>query len=727
MRKILALFLALLCIVPMIALPLSAAGATTETVYVRDLSKTTVDQDLIGSFYRSADGAERKIETADEIAYAFPAAQSGQPQVISVVEMGYEAAKSIHSSVDLYVYVYTPQKSTHYAKSINLCLNFDMQKVDGEGQSDDPNDWNETTYNPHSLQLAGVSSNGTVKKYRIADLDISANTFKGVRRYDISTLTYLSRSTNRKEIVNVEQSYVMRGEHSYGDYSTTTKGFDVLLIDDLRQTHFRYRNQQDENMLTQINSVYFAIPDDKVAEWGNLFSIKSSWYRERTTPIVVTNYEDLYNDFAPHIGKNLTQDGIKVDRSIFLADYTLQQNGANSYDYVWFYNEHANDSYFNHDADSTNILWWLFYNEVEELADANVQTADMISRFQKYCDDISKYLEDDESPRDHAIMENWNVVQSYEDAKAETGYDYGFVTETIKAENLLDGSLQGYEHKNGFHKFWADFVGKNYDEEDLQDIHSIQMLDANAVKELVVADKDDISKKYLIADNDIKSFVNFCVEANANDMTPVVMHFAVSDYFVSSPCGGWAATGTSAFVGYTRKFVFEWREVAKNECYIAKEDLFLDFTMIEMKFKKGTVFTTIPVNTQPMDIVSGTDPHPDQDLVTTRPSGNKNTDKIEDWFAGVRVWVLVVAIALVVIVVISLIAFVKNFLGDSLVKKAIIDDFLSERRDRRQHDYQSESDYWAHQYAMERDRQKYNAESRKAQRYVVKKKGKKDE
>ena len=177
MRKILALFLALLCIFPVLALPLSAAGTTGAKIYVRDLSKTTVDQDLIGSVYCSSSGSVTEIETKEDIAYTYPAASTGDPQVVSFIEAGYVSSKGKSSPFELYVYIYCPQKSQHYAKTIDLCVNYDMTFVEGEGETADPKEWQAKDYKTYELEfMKSQSSNGTVRKFRVKDLDIKSMT-----------------------------------------------------------------------------------------------------------------------------------------------------------------------------------------------------------------------------------------------------------------------------------------------------------------------------------------------------------------------------------------------------------------------------------------------------------------------------------------------------------------------------------------------------------------------
>lgn len=723
MRKFLALFLALLCIFPVLALPLSAAGTTGEKIYVRDLSQTTVDQDLIGSVYCSSSGSVTEIETKEDIAYTYPAASTGDPQVVSFIEAGYVSSKGKSSPFELYVYIYCPQKSQHYAKTIDLCVNYDMTFVEGEGETADPKEWQAKDYKTYELEfMKSQSSNGTVKKYRVKDLDIKSmtNYRLGVRKYDIVNVNCLCRDMKKVTSFSVGQSYTITGSMYEGDYQVETSAIDVLTINDIHQTHFRYANKANTNYMTQINSVYFSVSDEDIARWGDLCSIKSSYWRERTTPMVVTNDDELWNGLKDYIGQNVTKLSEQPEYSIYLSNYVINSGMTSfteSYNYEWSYNRHEDDKPKGSSTgyEDVNILWWLFYSEAEELADANVSTGDVLTRFQEYCDKIISNLQGDETPRDHEIMELNNLVMSYAKARAETGFKYGEQELTIYAKDTQDEYLQGYKYNSGFHKWWSELIGDdNYDTESLNGVHSIQLLDHKAVSALTTADKETISKQYLISEDEVVAFQKFCVEADNDNRTPVVLHFANSDYYVSEPFNG--SGGTAAFKGYTDSlFWVEYREVMGNRCYIAKEDIFLDFRMIQMDFLKNGAHTIIPVNQQPIDIVSGTEPHPDQGTVNLGGSGPSKGDKsaFSEWLAGVRKWVLIIALVVVIVVLIILFVIIKKFFTDNFVTRSIVGDYYDRKREQRQNEAERERAERDHRHAMELEREKQKSQKDK--------------
>ena len=723
MRKIIALFLALFCILPVLALPLFAAGTTGEKIYVRDLSQTTVDQDLIGSVYCTSEGKVTRIETKEDIAFSYPAASTGDPKVISFIEAGYVSSKGKSSPFELYVYIYTPQKSNHYPRSIDLCVNYDMTFIDDEGQSGDPNEWRAKSYGTYELELIyGQSSNGTVKKYRVKGLDTStmANYRLGVRKYDISNVNCLCRDTKKVATFEVGQSYIITGSMYEENYQVEVNALDVIHIDDIRQTHFRYANQSNTNYMTQINSVYFSIKNEDFARWGDLFSITSSFWRERTTPMVVTHDGNLWNDLCSYIGKNVDYLQEQLDYSVYLCDYRAisgEHGYLEDYDYFWSYNKNDSDKKIDESKtgyDDVNVLWWLFYCAVDDLEDANVSTQDILDRFQMYCDQILPLLSEDETPRDHYIMEFQNLVMSYAAAKAETGFDYGFEELTIYAEDTQDVYLHGYKYSSAFHKWWDSVIGKNHDDVSLNGIQSIQTLDHAAILALSTADKSTISKQYLVAEDEVQDFVRFCQKADQANETPVVLHFANSNYFVSSPYGDGSRKIVAVYTHTSDDWgnVFNAREIRTNSCYIAKEDIFLDFRMIEMGFEKNGIYTIIPVNQQPMDIISGTESHPDQGTigggVGSSPSSG-DSSPFSEWLVSVRKWVLIIAVFIVLILLVLLITFIKKFFTDNFVTRSIVGDYYDRKREQRQNEAERERAERDHRHAMELERQKQKA------------------
>ena len=99
-KRIFCFLLALISLLSVLILPLSAAGSVTTEL--RDFAKTKVDDDLIGSTYKKTSLSPGvKIENASDIVVTFPKEDGGEPSIIEVMEVGYSASKGAYSAITL--------------------------------------------------------------------------------------------------------------------------------------------------------------------------------------------------------------------------------------------------------------------------------------------------------------------------------------------------------------------------------------------------------------------------------------------------------------------------------------------------------------------------------------------------------------------------------------------------------------------------------------------------
>ena len=599
-KRILCLFLAVLSLVSVVALPLSAAGVTPQQTEIVDFSKTTVEDDLIGSTFTSALGISQKIEDADDIKRLYPKTLIGEPHIISVVESGYDTAQGSASNVSLYVYVYDPTASCvieSEGNSITLANSYNFRPVDGEAETNDATKWEAKGYKTYSLSYVSISEDKTVIKYHVDGFDFKNNVFSGVRRYDISRIDLVDVQPSQGaelKAYTVGEATICTGSVADGNYKTSTTGFDVLEISDIRQTHFLYNNLSREHYQTEIHSVYFSIPNEYVEKYkSNLYYITYSARRERSTPMVVTRDQELYHQLLEYQGRS-----VDVANPPELSVGYYERKGERDwawYEWGWAYNQLSYKKPADVIVNSSDILYWIFAQKTEtgewasSLDDTYVKTEDVLALYNAF--KKANYT-------DHlTLMEN-GLVQDYDVAYKETGYTYGFFTEKIYATDPQD-TLKGYTYSNGFHKFFSDLFGIEHDEIDLSQTDSIQLLASADVLKLDKLTDAEISKQYLVAEQEVSDFKAFCKSANSSGETVIVMHFANSLYF-SRNCvveSDWAL-GT--------------RGQTSGLAYVAVEDMFLNFTLIEMAFGDATAYTVIPLVTQPIDVMPGPEDPPEK-------------------------------------------------------------------------------------------------------------------
>ncbi len=590
-RKLLSLFLVLACLLPCMILPLSAAGSTG----LKDFSTTTVDADLIGTKYKNKLGAETRIKDAEDINELFPAKSGGEASILEVMEMGYSSTAGSGSSITLYVWVYIPDTTLNVDSEYNMITLADKYDTDplDEGKTQTADRWTAEEYNRYTIDHVGTSSGGTVHKFAVKGFNAAGCIYSGQRRYNISRLDLHYAGEAEARNYTHGRTYICTGTHTDGTYKAAVDGLDVIQITDLYQTTFRYNNLEDEGEIqraTQINSVYFSIPKEYEEKYDQLFSIRYDCFRYRSTPMIVTVDEDLVNDYI-----NYASGTADMDSAIYGVTDMNSKWGVTTAYYDYSFNATSTDSLknsavemvANSDAQALDWLFWFFpfvgedqtYGN-DDIDDAYVRAEYVLARYQQYVD--------------KGLSTNFLYLVKNGLIQNTVGSDvYGHHADTIFAADTEDEFLGGYEYSSGFSKIWDAFFGSLKDDESIEGVNAIQKIyKSDYLGFIKTADDADICKKYLVDKADVESFKEFCGKQVAMNRTVVVLHFASSIYEVMP-----------AFV-----FSGENRYCEFNTAYMATQDIFLNFSIIEFTFGDEYEQTVIPVNAPNINISGGITP-----------------------------------------------------------------------------------------------------------------------
>ena len=115
--------------------------------------------------------------------------------------------------------------------------------------------------------------------------------------------------------------------------------------------------------------------------------------------------------------------------------------------------------------------------------------------------------------------------------------------------------------------------------------------------EALTQEKGAFCLDWLVNENDYDTFKSFCDTEIKAGNHPFVFRFARTDYY-SSPAR-YDLVANFGETGYT---------LSDQDGYVAQQSVFLDFTMIHLKFVKGEAETIIPVAMNPIDIWNAVDP-----------------------------------------------------------------------------------------------------------------------
>ena len=545
-----------------------------------------------------------------------------EPEFVTAAEYGYYGAKDNSANYRLYVYIYNPSGTALPAtgNTITLATKFsDQAKTDitaagamsyatfslkaAEPQTANPDEYKTTLYK-YYVDLYEYWKKSAVSK---VDGMIVGN----YRRYDISKVTINGVA------VTVGNSLICEGLAS----ENKTPLWKGIQTERLEVTPAVYRHMTDSNVNTQVNSVYFAVPDKYWQQVNgkdiyDLTEIKADWIEKRTTPILVTNDQALNDEYVAMkiIGANMLELQTRPERSVYCnlsaGDQFINRRYAMG---GWRFNDYPDkDGVFCAGGNSAiSALYWMFYRKVDDLKDAMVTSAEMTDWYKAHPEWHDKMFTDDIT---NQIPENKNGA-------------------VITADQLIN--IAGRDVA-GIQQWWEKLLGYDYDYSSISNVSPIQHLTEEEWAEQKGLSNDALSKKYLISEDEVAGFREKMDEMIENNKVKekcrmVVFHFAVTDY--ETYLAGIVTNGTVLSGG---RQVFP----AKDQlAYMAAEDVFLNFDIIYMAFTSEVGDRlVVPTVMSPIDIISDVTPPAMADKVSVIIGREMQSmwDKLKAWLEEMK-------------------------------------------------------------------------------------------
>lgn len=522
----------------------------------------------------------------------YPHNDEGRPQVISLVEFCYSYYADKQSDFGLYVYVYNPQ-------DIAFDMATDRNKIQLTYGS-------KASYSKYTLDFLNYSEKagyeGRFYKFKIRLTDAERQDILDLvddneRVYKISgiELSYKGSVTEYP----CGQTYTYSGyaegygsELATGDtLSCTVDGFDKYLTLDVHSTYYRPEGSNgSENKQDTLHSVYFAVPNEIIREYGVMTAVHATWLNAYTSPIFVTGNEELYNGFMELVGKESPE-----------TDYAFHTNEKGGYLGGFYFVDYSHG--YNYSNAVENVLTKLNYAFYAENGDAD-----------SYVLPAEKLLGEEKSGKKgwlETYTENFGgelVNDKYSAALFEK-VDAAFTDKTITSDDTF--SLTSVTtSQNLWQKIWGTSTSytNTYTMSAIQDV-TLDDMD-NALNEKAFCDE------FFVAEGDFDELYSYVKKAAAKDETVYLFRYYQSEYFAVELSEGMYETGFyTQIVGdmsmpaYGRHYEHE-----DTNAYLCQMWVQLDFDIIDLTFTKDNVDTIIPVVMSPMDIAAdGTPP-----LITTK-------------------------------------------------------------------------------------------------------------
>ena len=473
----------------------------------------------------------------------------------------------------LYLYLYNPQDLALNTRDRRYAVTLALG-----GETED--------YTKYTLKV--LSTSGTDAHSRLyvkCRIDVGADKLTAAFNKDKQERTYRLGEIELVQNGKVK-SYGIGGEWTYsgttagGDLTSTSTRISVIELDlhplVYRGDAMHYDATTDYYTYDQINSVYFTIPQDFEEKYGDIKSILCTWQEYDSGWILGCKTQDVYDMLVERgaIGKKLTD----YDKSF----PTIMASGRGlSNAFLWNSNPFSdfNCLYF------ADTLQWLVKYDGSKAAYGALLETDLRAQ----------------------IKAAWNAYCSGEDNYFSTGGKTE-VTDIYNDDNF------SVKNNDPAASWWQCVFSRDHGTTETNQ-QAFQRVTADALKD---------PEKLLLVDDSYKSELTKALataEAGGKDL--MVLHFANSLYY-SIPVKG---QGT---IGDSDTWVNDWKE----DMYACKEQLYMDFDIIQFTCAKNGENVVVPVAASPIDVIG--------DLQFF----GKNKGDVPWWV------ILLIAIALIVVVVI---------------------------------------------------------------------------
>lgn len=512
--------------------------------------------------------------------------------VLAVDEVGYRQGGDL-GEFGLYLYLYNPSgKQIRNPSNSNKVEMAVAWNANGEP----------TEYEKFAISRVDVSTEAGFEnvflKYLVID---RAST------YDGKTIKERVRTTPYKRIyaiAGIELSDLTSGriiDYGYGAQievsgyedstsqkkSTMYRAMETLELD-VNMCYWRTQtSSKGAGWKHQITGAYFSVPNSVWNKYEQLYSIKCVWDEHKTTPMIITDDDALYNALYAQLGKTMTSydssipflssdiKSIMVPTPVPGTTTTVLAPKFTSCNYA--FNPPNTSAYSGMTVKNPiNSIAWLFKSSGEiELGKESVSSKRLLQYYNTYKGQpyIGNQLLLDTVDEGREEMRN-GITVTMDTAFDLSNYDssHNWIQKIIDY-NFFNGGLT----LNGF----TVDTGETYQ------MKPIEIFKPNTVNTNKVLSEslDYIMTTHFLGDADqAASFQRFVERAKNNDETVVLFRFASTDYFSET--------------------LQVYNPQIDGHAFVSQQTMFLDFDVIQLQFTdKAQQIRTLAVTNDPQDAI----------------------------------------------------------------------------------------------------------------------------
>ncbi|MBQ8583287.1 MAG: hypothetical protein IJ488_01580 [Clostridia bacterium] len=570
----------------------------------------------------------------------YPANPLGKCDIVAFMEYCYSENEKYSEVYGLYVYVYNPTQESivegdEYNK-VNIRTAYENKSSD---------------YEKINLEYLDKTDDKLFYKFKISESDRLLSMARSYaaenskRRYEIIELEVHHGSTVKT--TDISKAYEWTGyavgcssdESPISTLTCNNVGVRSVYLE-LMQTNYRFATQSDGYTKDELNSVFFTIPEEYFQEFGNLNNISAEWYEYKTKPMFVTSDSGAYRALWDMRNVRINERGWPVDangstlNTIPLSGWRVfweeecydsvdfSGTGTAVVNYYWFlkaFNPKCKDDIPPTGANFTladnwsyvDKINWLFYVEDVTSSDAYVvpekDVREYMKRYtndfpdewkveQKYANSLFEMIVDEDRMsclwQNRLKDGNGGYLRDEEgNIKTVNRASCGLVKMDFTAGDAFDSDVgnsfvDADSAQSAWNKFWFGIKYKDYNYSPIQIIKEADL----------IMSPEDFCELYYVNKEDAKTIMDNAKKAYANEERPVLLRFAVTDYYASA-----------ARFDFAEPDEFDLSDV---DGYVAQQTVFLNFDVISLGFQNenGHKDVVIGVVANPIDIIKGLTP-----------------------------------------------------------------------------------------------------------------------
>jgi hypothetical protein len=514
-----------------------------------------------------------------------------EPSLAIFIENGFTLEPLLRGNFALFAVIHNPTGGSVFPNGNSIQIAYQHNE---QG--------NPTRYNQFTMQYYGSTTSGSgfgegrFIKFRV----LGVSNFEAVtteeRHYHISGFQLMFTGNTNPLAFQVGLIYKVTGFQvglaAPGSPTLTARQYDLDFVRlDVEQTFYL---TPPESMYilggyprrNMISSVYFSVPARFIHQYGELYAITALWYELQTTPILATPRASLHRFAYANIGR---------ERNHQSGDYYVAWGRVRSEVPLPIFFAAGWNTRTTHLVEHRHrFLAYSFLTDDTHI----VPRGEVIDWINRYTNRFSHtrgrgFLPAGVAPAGRQLSNDLftNTVDA--------GRTRGRNNPTIQASDLLNLTFRRSNNLN------------------YANIRAIEQITYAQIQGLSDA---RVAQDFFMWESDVPAFREH-VRANSllNNYT-FVFRFANTNYYHIRAYNS----------GYLNPSSFS---------YIVMCTVFLDFTIIELEFDNGGVFTTVPVVMNPIDVVP--------DLVPP-PGWNPSEDSCR-WFEVLLFWVIAVPATIVIV------------------------------------------------------------------------------